>query len=44
MSFKDLQSEPDFIKLDSQRETVLACIEVLKDGVEALPKDKLSMR
>ena len=44
MSFKDLQTLPEFIKLDSQRSGVLACIIALKDGVDQLPTDKLSWR
>ena len=44
MAFKDLKLESEFMKLDSQREAVLACLDGLKDAVDALPKDKLSMR
>ena len=44
MSFKELQTLPEFIKLDSQRSGVLACLDSLKDGVDQLPTDKLSWR
>ena len=40
MSFKDLQSDPDFIKLDSQRSGILTCLDTLKDGLDSLPTEK----
>ena len=44
MSFKELQTLPEFIKLDSQRFGVLSCLDALKDAIDGLPTDKPSWR
>ena len=44
MSFKELRTLPEFIKLDLQRAAVLSCLVTFKEGLEALPTDKLSMK
>ena len=44
MSFKELRTQPELSKLDSLRAAVLSCLDTFKEGLEALPTDKLSMR
>ena len=44
MSFKDLQSVPEFTKLHSQRAGILSCLDSLKEGLAGLSTEKPSWR
>ena len=39
----EIKEQEDFIKLDSQRYSVVSCLNTLKDSMKALPTDKPSL-